>query len=562
MKKEKGKLSQETMRHIAWETGRLFPIPFSLDYLSLSMVHPRLGHVCWNIRKGSQGELVASRGDLFQDAPVVVRVYDVTDVVFNGFNAHAFFDLDAGGLSGNHYFRVDNPARNYLAEIGLRGKGGSFAAISRSNVVYFDRERPSGNYQAGGLFVVDRPKRIFSIENIFDAPVYERMNRKLREARREEALCVAVVFLGSFDNALGSFVRECSLKIEKFGCDVRFFAAPSRDGNEAVELLPEKMGPLRQQIREEIVAAHRRKPFHLIHCHDWYSSMAGIDASRSLHIPLILSLHSTEYERMQGREMDELSSAICDEEREGVHLASMVIVPHSSTREQTIDLYGCPAERVLIIPDVIQEKPGGGHAGSPDMKRLLGLRPEAPVVLFAGEISHAAGADLLADALPTVCRNHHSAHFVFAGDGPLKGELEARVRHAGIGHRCRFLGDVSRETFESLLDACDFVVIPARTWQDEGLALAAVNSGRPVLTTHQAGINCVSHGKNGLITFGNPGSIVWGIQELLFNPLKESMRRLTARKRAGERPSLENITVQHYICYEMALKDPAGGEHA
>lgn len=563
MKKEKGKPSRETMRHVAWETGLLFPIPFSLDYLSLSMVHPRLGHICWNVLEESPGSLIASRGDRFRDAPLVVRIYDVTDVVFDGFNAHAFFDLDAGKLSGNHYFRVDNPARNYLAEIGLRGKAGSFAAIARSNVVYFDRERPSGNYQAGGLFVGDRPKRIFSVENIFDAPLYEKMNRKLREIRREEALSVAVVFLGRFDDALGSFLRESSLKIEKFGCDVQFFTSPAaRDGNEAVELHPENMGALAQQICREIAATHRRKPFHLIHCHDWYSSMAGIYASRGLHIPLILSLHSTEHERMQGREMDELSSAICDEERRGVTAASMVIVPHSSTREQTIDLYGCPAERVLIIPDAVAEKPGGGHAGPPDMKRWLGLGPDIPVVLFAGEISHAAGADLLADALPTVCRNHHSAHFVFAGDGPLKGELEARVRHAGIDHRCRFLGDVSRETFESLLDACDFVVIPARTWQDEGLAQTAVNGGRPVLTTHQAGINCVSHGKNGLITFDNPGSIVWGIQELLFNPLKESMLRLTARKRAGERPSLENITVQHYICYEMVLKDTAGGEHA
>jgi glycosyltransferase involved in cell wall biosynthesis len=563
LKKLKGKLSQKVMRQIAWETGRVFPIPFSSDYLSLSMVQPRLGHAHWNVQAESVEKLILSRGDSLRGAPLIVRVYDVTEIVFDGSNAHAFFDLHAGSLAGNYYFRVDSPARNYLAEAGLRGRDGFFASLARSNAVFFDRDRPSGNYQVSGLFVGGSQNRTFSVENIFDAPVYERMNRELREVQREGPLSIAAVFLGSFGSPLGSFIMDCSRKIETFGGDVRFFTRRrENEGHEAAEPVPDKIKYFSKQICEELGAAHRQKPFHLIHCHDWYSSIAGLAASRTLNIPLILSLHSTEHERIQGREMDSLSSAICEEEKNGVRGASMVIVPHSSTREQAIDLYGCPPGRIIIIPDVIQGKHGGLRPGVPDAKRWLGLGQDTPVILFAGEISHSAGADLLIDALPTVCRNHHTAHFVFAGDGPLRGELEARVRHSGFGHRCRFLGDVPRETFESLLDASDFVVIPARTWQDEGLAQTAINSGRPVLTTHQAGINCVSHGKNGLITFDNPGSIVWGIQELLFNPLKESMFRFAAKKRAGDVPTLESIAVQHYICYEMLLKGLTGGAYA
>ncbi|MEJ2697418.1 MAG: DUF4912 domain-containing protein [Candidatus Sulfobium sp.] len=562
MKKRKEKLSQEQLRQIAWETGRIFPIPLSSDYLSLSMVHPRLGHVHWNLRKASLKNLASSRGDTFRGAPLIVRVYDVTDIIFDGLNAHTFFDLDTGGPAGNYYFGVNHPARNYLAEVGLRRKDGYFAALARSGVVYFDRDRPSDNYQVNGLFVGGPQKKTFSVENVFDAPVYEKMNRELREVKREGALSTAVVFLGDSENPLGSFVDSFSLKVEKFGCDVRFFTRPGEDKRRvAAELIPRQVKVLAKQIREEITAAHMQRPFHLIHCHDWYSSMAGLDASRTLNVPFVLSLHSTEHERTQGREMDAISSAICDEEKKGVQGASLVIVPHSSTREQVIDLYGAAPGRVVIIPDVIQEKRHGTPA-VPDMKRRLGLGQDIPMVLFAGEVSHAAGADLLVDALPTVCRNHHTAHFVFAGDGPLRGELEARVRHAGIGHRCRFLGDVSHETFQSLLDASDFVVIPARTWQDEGLAQTAIHTGRPVLTTHQAGINCVSHGKNGLITFDNPGSIVWGIQEMLFNPLKESMFRLAAKRMAGDSPSIENIAAQHYTCYEMVLKGPAGEGYA
>jgi phosphatidylinositol glycan class A protein len=169
-------------------------------------------------------------------------------------------------------------------------------------------------------------------------------------------------------------------------------------------------------------------------------------------------------------------------------------------------------------------------------------------------MSHANGADLLVDALPTVCRDHPDAQFIFAGDGPMRWDLESRARDTGVGNRCRFLGDVTKETFTSVLAISDFVVIPARAQQDGGLAQAALIQGRPVLTTHQAGLSNIVHGQNGLVTYDNPGSIVWGLKEMLNNSLKGNMLRLVARKRAGESPSVEAVAVRHYLYYEMLLK--------
>jgi hypothetical protein len=47
------------------------------------------------------------------------------------------------------------------------------------------------------------------------------------------------------------------------------------------------------------------------------------------------------------------------------------------------------------------------------------------------------------------------------------------------------------------------------------LARQALAFGKPVLLTHQSRIECVEHGKTGLITYDNPGSFVWGIREIL-----------------------------------------------
>ena len=178
------------------------------------------------------------------------------------------------------------------------------------------------------------------------------------------------------------------------------------------------------------------------------------------------------------------------------------------------------------------------------------MNPAWPIALFAGEVSHASGADLLMDAMLNVCRRNGEAQFVFIGNGPLKGELEGRAWHGGIAHRCRFLGDVPREYFESVLLGADFVVIPARTWQDEGLAQKAIEFGKPVLTTHQSHLNCIVHGQNGLVTYDNPGSIIWGLNEMLSNPLQGNMLRFAAKRLAGHGASADSMSVEQYLLYE------------
>jgi glycosyltransferase involved in cell wall biosynthesis len=564
---ERGRrISGERLNRIIWELGHYYPVPLLADQISLSMVRPHLGYICWHVSEESIAVLRQQAEDAFHNSKMVVRIYDVTDIIFDGHNAHMFFDIEVGRTGGNYYFPVHRTGRNYLAEVGLRRGGGPFHPFARSGAAIFDRDRPSGNYQVGGLFVGRGMERIFSVENIFDAPVYERMSRELTGIERS-ALFVAVVFPGvnggtQLEGPLGAFISNLSERFEKFGGVVRIFSTSEEQAAVVSNgSLLRKMKELSDLLAREICRAHSQRPFHLIHCHDWHSSVAATEASKKLQIPMIFSLHSTEYERQQGDEMSGPSTAICTLEMEAVQTAALVIVPHSSTRQQAINLYAASPEKVVIIPDVLHDSFHVSE-GASEVKGRFGLDPGAPTVLFSGEISHASGADILVEALGTVCRNHRSAQFVFAGDGPLKGELESRVHQMGVSHRCRFLGDVARETFEALLLASDFVVIPARTWQDEGLAQLAISMGRPVLTTRQAGINCVVHGQNGLVTFDNPGSIVWGIQELLFNPLQGNMMRVAARKKANEAPTIENIAVQHYMYYGMIAKSGRGGGSA
>jgi len=90
----------------------------------------------WEIRKDREEDAVRkveSSGEVVQKS--ILRVYDVTDISFNGANAHSYFDIDLKGLANNWYINVGTPDRSWLVEIGVLSNKGNFHALARSNVI-------------------------------------------------------------------------------------------------------------------------------------------------------------------------------------------------------------------------------------------------------------------------------------------------------------------------------------------------------------------------------------------------------------------------------------------
>ena len=135
--------SQERLRQIAWEIGYLYPIPLTIDYIALFMIHPRLAHVHWNIREESVPPTLIGPGK--PTPSMIVRVYDVTDILFDGLTTQGFFDLEVGALRGKTYFEIDQPERKYLAGAGFRLADGSFHLAAHSKAADFVPGYPIGN---------------------------------------------------------------------------------------------------------------------------------------------------------------------------------------------------------------------------------------------------------------------------------------------------------------------------------------------------------------------------------------------------------------------------------
>ena len=88
------------------------PIELPHEYgetkISLLVRDPYWVYTYWEIQNSVIDGLRADLKDRFNSAKKVLRVYDVTDIIFNGKNAHSFFDIELTGEAANWYIRASS----------------------------------------------------------------------------------------------------------------------------------------------------------------------------------------------------------------------------------------------------------------------------------------------------------------------------------------------------------------------------------------------------------------------------------------------------------------------
>ena len=73
-----------------------------------------------------------------------LRVYDTSGLIFDGTNAHSYFDHRRGALpTGSGSSTIGKPTSTAFVEIGMKSAEGFFARIARSGRVDFPRREPA-----------------------------------------------------------------------------------------------------------------------------------------------------------------------------------------------------------------------------------------------------------------------------------------------------------------------------------------------------------------------------------------------------------------------------------
>jgi glycosyltransferase involved in cell wall biosynthesis len=150
---------------------------------------------------------------------------------------------------------------------------------------------------------------------------------------------------------------------------------------------------------------------------------------------------------------------------------------------------GWPADRVHYLPNFV-----AADAAAPVPRASLATPEDAPLALALGRLHPNKGFDTLLAALAEVPQ----LHLWLAGEGHLRGPLEAQARALGIASRVRFLG--WREDGAALLAAADFLVCPSRHEPLGNVVIEAWAAGRAVVASDSAGPGAlVRNGETGLL---------------------------------------------------------------
>jgi len=119
------------------------PCRYGRDKIVLQVRDPWWIHAYWEVTGETHDRLKRQLGEMFFGAKMVLRVYDVSYIIFDGTNAHKFFDIEINQEANNWYIDTTGPGRSWCVDIGLVLGNGQFIMIARSNTVYTPTEGPS-----------------------------------------------------------------------------------------------------------------------------------------------------------------------------------------------------------------------------------------------------------------------------------------------------------------------------------------------------------------------------------------------------------------------------------
>jgi len=218
--------------------------------------------------------------------------------------------------------------------------------------------------------------------------------------------------------------------------------------------------------------------FDVIHAHDWMTYPAGIAAAAITGRPLVVHVHSTEFDRSG----EHVNQEIYDIERKGMHAADKIIAVSYLTRNIIISRYGISGDKVEVVYNGVDRNGDSSNLGK------TGITRDEKLVLFLGRITMQKGPEYFLQAAKKVLGIMENVKFVMAGSGDMMRSTIEMAAGMGIGHKVLFTGFLHGKDVEKVYQMADLYVMPSVS-EPFGIApLEALNHDVPVLISKQSGV--------------------------------------------------------------------------
>ncbi len=225
-----------------------------------------------------------------------------------------------------------------------------------------------------------------------------------------------------------------------------------------------------------VVSMTRRERFDVVHAHDWLTYPAGIALSKVSGRPLVVHVHSTEFDRAGTN----VNQRVYDIERAGMHAADRVVAVSQFTKSICVRRYAVAPNKIDVVYNGIERE---AQQPSPDSRIEAGDR----IVLFLGRITMQKGPEYFIAAAKRVLEKVQDVKFVLAGSGDMALRMIELAASMGIGHKVLFTGFLRGRDVDRVYDMADCYVMPSVSEPFGLAALEAISHDVPVILSKTSG---------------------------------------------------------------------------
>lgn len=216
------------------------------------------------------------------------------------------------------------------------------------------------------------------------------------------------------------------------------------------------------------------KHFDIIHAHDWMTFPAALAIRNRTQKPLVLHIHSTEYDR-KGKDS---IGWVYQLEKTAMMEADCIITVSHYTARILREHYGIPANKIIPVHNASDIKIHSGEEKKFNEK----------LISFVGRVTAQKNPKGFLDIACKVLEEYDKARFVIAGNGDELPFLIQEVANKELSHKFHFMGFTEHSQIEKLLSVTDIFVMPSVSDPFGIAALEAAKYGIPVLLSRTCGV--------------------------------------------------------------------------
>lgn len=213
----------------------------------------------------------------------------------------------------------------------------------------------------------------------------------------------------------------------------------------------------------------------VIHAHDWLTILAGIEAKKHSHKPLVFHVHSLEPDRSGSY----VNQQVFEIEKQGLKAADCIMAVSQYTKNAIIKYYGINPNKIYVTYNGID----------PVLDCRRGKKQTAEkMILFVGRLTHQKGPFFFLDIAERILSKRQDVHFVIVGSGDMMQSMIDHVAYLKLGSKIHFTGFLDSESTNRLFSIADAYVMTSISEPFGLTCLEAISHKVPIIISKQTGV--------------------------------------------------------------------------